>query len=431
MNKDLDIQHYTYEDLLLAFKTNKEDVCDLDKLRKKREKIKQTYPENIVDFYDKAFKIIETIYELFQQNTLLSLIDIDVIQPHVEKIKRIPSFEKMYPTEIIKYLDLTQQQKLQNPPPPPVCENNPIINVFPNVSAPGSLNSLKRITQMQNLNLNSCFRHNYYDSPSTDFDYLLPTEVKNVISMRLASIELPNSWYLFSQTRENNHFIIQTRLNNVVTSFPITVPDGNYDNDTLSTYLNNTYFYNSGTSTPLQYIEFKIPDFNLKTTFQTTGLPAGSTFSFSLLFQPTSSQHMMKTMGWILGFRLPNYLNQSTLQSEGLFDGNGDRYIYLSLTDYQYNTNSTNLVGFDQSSMDEDILAKVPLIQGKLSMVIEDNQCPLTKKRVYNGPVNLRKFHVTILDAFGDVVTLNDMDFSFTLELEILYESFQFRDVTA
>ena len=433
---DLDINHYTYEDLLLSFKVKKEDICDLDKLREKRDKVKEKYPnqENIVLFYEKAYKIIECIYELFQQNVVLSLTDLVVIQPHVEKIKRVPSFEKMIVTEVLKYLDLSQsQQKMYITSPPPLPPPSaPPISTFSNASAPGSLNSLKRITQLQNLNLNSSFRHNYYESVSTDFDYLLPTEIKNVISMRLASIELPNSWYLFSQKRGNNQFIVKTMLNNVLESYQIIIPDGNYDNDSLSQYLNTHYFTSASTTSSLQYIKISIPDNNLKTEFQVTGLPVGFSFSFSLYFyKPASPDNIMKTVGWIMGFRFPMYMNiETTIQSEGLYDGNGDRYIYLSVTDYQYNTNSTNVVGFDGSSMDEDILAKVQLIQGKLSMAMEDNNHPLTKRRVYNGPVNLRKFHISILDAFGDVVELNDMDFSFTLELEILYESFQFRDVS-
>ena len=106
-------------------------------------------------------------------------------------------------------------------------------------------------------------------------------------------------------------------------------------------------------------------------------------------------------------------------------------YIYFCLNDYQYNNNITNIVGFDKSLMVDDILAKVPMVNGKLSLIIDDNNNPLTKTRKYNGPVNIRKFHIKILDKFGTIIDLNYMDFSFTLELEILYENFNFKDVFA
>lgn len=140
----------------------------------------------------------------------------------------------------------------------------------------------------------------------------------------------------------------------------------------------------------------------------------------------------MNTAGWIFGFRMPTYLHiYDTLTSESLFDGCGDRYIYFSLTDYQYNNNNSNIVCFDKSLIESDILAKIPLTNGKLSVIIDDNKNPLTKTRIYNGPVNINKLHIKILDKFGTVIDLNKMDYSLTFELEILYESFNFKNVIA
>jgi hypothetical protein len=106
-----------------------------------------------------------------------------------------------------------------------------------------------------------------------------------------------------------------------------------------------------------------------------------------------------------------------------LFDAIGDRYIFLSVEDYQYNTNITNMVGIDRNFIDKSILAKVPMNDEKLALIIHDTN-PLCKVRQYNGPVTLKKFHIKILDKFGNVIDLNNMDFSFTLELELLYENF-------
>jgi len=417
MNKDLDIHHYSYEDICGLFKITDIHDIRLDKMREKCNKIKEIYPGTISSFYEKAYKIIECVH---QQN---DTINIDIF---MDNIKKIPHFETKHASFLIQ--NIKDVQKKEYPIPIPV-PTPPIVYTAPQSAAPGSLNSLKRMTQMRNLNLNSCFRHNYYDSCSTDYDYILPSEIKNVISLRLASLELPNSWYLFSRSQKNHSFIIRVQKGNKETEHIIEIPDGNYDNESLTEYINTNYLYESGSTNGLQYIKMNIPDSSMKTTFE---IVSGVIDSFSLHFLRTNSgENMMKTVGWILGFRLPNYEKiQECIESEGLFDGNGDRYLYVSLNDYQYNTNSTNIVGFDKSYMDEDILAKVHLVNGKLSMVMEDNQCPLTKRRIYNGPVNLRKIHVKILDAFGCIIDLNHMDFSMTLELEILYESFQFRDVT-
>ena len=117
--------------------------------------------------------------------------------------------------------------------------------------------------------------------------------------------------------------------------------------------------------------------------------------------------------------------------SEGLFDGGGDSYIYVAVNDYQYNTNSLNIIGFDGSIMEKNIIAKISMYNGKLSLIVEDNNNPLIKKRRYNGPVNLRQLHIQLLDKFGEILDLNNMDWSLTLELELLYEGFNFKNINS
>ena len=247
--------------------------------------------------------------------------------------------------------------------------------------------------------------------------------------MRLVSIEIPNAWYLFSNISKNNFFKIEIIKNNTKNLYEIFVPDGNYDYETLQSYLNKTYFYESETESDLKFIKFYIDQYNFKSYFQIID-EVESQFSFSIIFLENINQNMMNTFGWTLGFRLSNYLNIiDKLESEGLYDGGGDRYIYVSINDYQYNSNNLNIVGFDKSILNEDVIAKIPMVNGKLSLIIDDNNNPLTKTRRYNGPVNISRLHIKILDKFGNIINLNNMDYSFTLEMEILYESFNFNNV--
>jgi hypothetical protein len=251
--------------------------------------------------------------------------------------------------------------------------------------------------------------------------------------MRLASIEIPNAWYLFSSSQKNNFFEIELTVNGEKINYLITIPDGNYNANTLSIYLNDTYFYNSKTLSALKYINFSIDPYALKSCFEilkqyTNGL----NIQFTLKFIENINQNSMNTMGWILGFRLGSYLNiEDYVYSEGLFDAGYDRYIYVCVNDFQYNNNNSHVVCFDQSILNEDVIAKIPMINGKLSLVADENNLVLTKVRKYNGPINLSRLQIKILDKFGNLVDLNHMDFSFTLELEILYESFNFKNVTS
>ena len=75
--------------------------------------------------------------------------------------------------------------------------------------------------------------------------------------------------------------------------------------------------------------------------------------------------------------------------------------------------------------MDDNILAKIPLINGKFSLIFNENVYnSLIKIRKYNAPVNINKIEIKLLDKFGNmVINLNNMDWSFSIEFEILYQN--------
>jgi len=443
---DLNIHNYNFKELLSLFKINENhrDASNKDKMNSVVSVIASNYPE-LYPFYLKSQKIVSTLYQIIDEN----LINTKEIDEYANKIKQTENFENLKEREIIDKIVTTSMKtynknvndySLLNEPSMNIHRLNPglnnknntnlINNTFPNIVAPGELNPVKRITQNQNLNLNSCFRNNYYQSNPCDFLYTIPVEIKNVLSMRLVSIELPNAWYLFSHAQKNNVFQIEIKADGNVQTFSIVIPDGNYDIDSIQCYLNTTYFYESSMDTYLKYIKFYIDAYNLKTRFEILDNTFDD-FRFSLKFVETINQNIMNTCGWILGFRLANYLDiTNRIQSEGLFDAGGDRYIYVCINDYQYNNNTLNTVCFDKSTLNEEVIAKIPMVNGKLALIVNDDNSPLAKVRRYTGPVNISKLQIKILDKFGTVIDLNNMDFSLTLELEILYESFNFKNVS-
>ena len=447
-NFELDINNYTYDDLLNLFKIDTSDSSskNKEKIEKTVNQIKGTYP-SLAPFYTKSQKIIFTIYKYLEnKKDTDTYLDIDDILHEIKQTKEFEQYSenslldkiiektmRVYNKNINDYSYLNEPNLNVHKFDPSLNNKNNtniITNTFPNAVAPGHLNPVKRITQNQNLNLNSCFRHNYYQSNTCDFLYLLPVEIKNVLSIRIVSLELPNAWYLFSHIQKNNTFTIEVKVDKVKHIYKIVIPDGNYDVDSLQCFLNSTYFYESNLDGYLKYIKFSIDPYNLKTRFDILDNEF-DIFTFSLIFVNSISQNIMNTCGWILGFRLANYFDiTEKIQSEGLFDGGGDRYIYVALNDYQYNNNSLNTVCFDKSILNEDIIAKIPMINGKLSLIVSDDNNPLAKIRRYTGPVNISKLHIKILDKFGAVIDLNNMDYSITFELEILYESFNFKNVT-
>lgn len=444
---DLNIENYTYDELLNLFKIDKDykNPQNNEKMNSVLSVIKKSIP-NLYPFYFKSHKIISTIYKILENHSLPKNESIDNT---IKQIVMTENFENYEETDLIDrivkkgvetYNKNTHNYSLLNDPNYNVHKYTPglnnknntnlISNTFPNAVAPGELNPIKRLTLNQNLNLNSCFRHNYFQSNPCDFLYMIPSEIKNVLSIRLVSIEIPNAWYLFSHMQKNNIFQIEIKVDKTKHLYDIVIPDGNYDVDNLQDFLNKTYFYESTLDTYLKYIRFSIDSYNLRSRFEVIDNELDH-FQFTLKFVDNINQNRMNTCGWILGFRLANYLAiTDKIQSEGLFDAGGDRYIYVAINDYQYNNNSLNTVCFDKSILNEDVIAKIPMINGKLSLVVSDDNNPLAKIRRYTGPVNISKLHIKILDKFGNVIDLNNMDFSLTFEMEILYESFNFKNVS-
>jgi len=488
---DLNINNYNFNELLNLFKIH--DIGSDDKkyykykMDEKLAGIKEKYSKEIYNFFYKSKMIILSIFNLLHNNIIknndneiegyvnylknMKNLDIyidkeddlysKIVNDNQYKIKIIDSDENTVTNSIFNLNLNTPYKNTNSGRIDPSLNNknntNLIVNSQINEISPGDLNSVKRITQLFNLNLNSCFRNNYYQSNPCDFLYMIPSEIKNVTAMRLVSIEIPNSWYLLSNLKKNNVFEIVFNIpanfnNNTPTTcgYVIEIPEGNYDTETLQDFLNSTYFYEAPSSseykkTYLKYIKFSINKYNLKSTFELVNLPSSSSSSnddddicneadrlrFTLKFSQGINQNIMNTFGWIIGFRSGNYINiDEIITSEGLFDAGGDRYIYVCINDFQYNNNPLNMVCFDKSVFNEDVIAKIPMVNGKLSLIINDNNNALAKVRRYNGPVNLSRLQIKIVDHFGTTIDLNNMDFSMTLELQLLYENFNFKNVT-
>ena len=151
--------------------------------------------------------------------------------------------------------------------------------------------------------------------------------------------------------------------------------------------------------------------------------------NISLIFSDEYNDNPLSTFGWLCGFRMTNYLNiVNNITSEGIFDNGSENYIYVIINDYQYNTNHMNIVGFDKSVLNENVIAKVLFKNANTSFVLNDNN-PLSQVREYNGPVNISKLHIKLIDKFGNIINLNNMDIALTIQFEILYESYNFSNL--
>jgi hypothetical protein len=310
--------------------------------------------------------------------------------------------------------------------------STPFGQSFPSEFYPGIINPLKKRVLKQHLNIDTRFRDNYYTTQSTNFHVDLPIKFSSVMTMQLTTFEMPTAYYAISSQLGNNFFTITIGSESEV----ITIRDGNYTSDALVMYLNN---YVSGTG-PLAGTVFS--DILFTANIDGSGSGSGqmninlnssvvsdaTIFNFTVNFQadkygnPDYSTPLPLKFGWIMGFREGIYTNNSSYVSEGLLDVTGPRYIFLVIDDFNNNVNNSFYSAFNSSILNKNVLARISLQGGTFNILLQNNLSVITNARQYFGPVDIQKLHIKLLDEYGRILDLNNMNYSFCLMFQTVYD---------
>ena len=86
----------------------------------------------------------------------------------------------------------------------------------------------------QIINIDSRFRDKEVYRNSGKFSYYPRYRIKNVSYVRLSSIELPNMYYTFSQSKDNLEFTIQDASSVMHT---VAISEGSYTSDLLLNHI--------------------------------------------------------------------------------------------------------------------------------------------------------------------------------------------------
>jgi hypothetical protein len=331
-----------------------------------------------------------------------------------------------------KMTDLTKVSTLgghdvQERPP------EPYLTSFPTDYVKGVINPLKRRVNTRYLNIDTRFRENYFTCQSTNYHLDLPLKISGVMSLQLSAIELPTTFFNISKQLGNNFFTIEVdNYGSPATSYStvITLQDGNYAPSSLIDYLNSIV---GMMLPPFNQLIFTLNILNTMisgTGQMVVGISSASTsvFNFTLNFQADKNGNndnntpLPLKLGWTFGFRSGKYINNSTYISEGVMDLTGPRYIYLVVDDFNNNVNNAFYGAFNSSILNKNILARISLQSKFFDIFIENNLNVITTPRHYYGPVDIQKLHLQLLDEYGRVLDINNMDYSFCLILHTVYD---------
>lgn len=320
---------------------------------------------------------------------------------------------------------------------------------------PGYINPINVRTITQAISIDSRFRPNYYASKSTNFNVVLPSIQKNVISMRVTSIEIPITYYAVSKSSGNSTCLI-IDLSNNGRGWVLSLPDGNYEQiwaknsnaADIETGMNNAIINASpvtinsiGATTPnlsgvhltAADLVFNIDHISGRSVF--TDLSGGvlGTKGFILRFNVDNNGNLnldaniQMRLGWQLGFRAAEYTALTKCVSEGICLVVGPRYGFISIDDHQKNSGPTHLVNYANSVLQDNIITRINLAELQADFgVYQSSSDPglstqLNRTREYFGPVDIQRLHIALYDEFGRVIDLNNMDWSLTLAFEMLY----------
>jgi hypothetical protein len=434
MNFDLNINNYNKKELEDIFELP--PVYNKDLLDEKEFTMKKNMIMNISIPEERKSQIFSFIENA--KNVILSSLH-DTFKHDIEVLEDVYNAEfKLKPVKVFESGGYHVVQE-QNP--------HHYANAYVNNFVKGTINPIKQTTIRNTLNIDTRFRDNYYGSSSTNFQLDLPIKLSSILTMEMTAFEIPNSFMNISKQMGNNFFTIIVNAGEIMEVGTVTIPTGNYVFADLIQYINNYISIVFKDKKYLKYIYFTNNITNISTSeslllgFSGSGQTIvginssylsdnkhAKLFDFSLRFDLSVDENNDDTplplkFGWMLGFRNGVYENNVAYVSEGLINLDGPRYVFLVVDDYNNNVNNGFYSAFTDSMLNKNILSRISLQSGSFQTTSSQNNLSIISyPRQYFGPVDIQKINVQLLDEYGRVLNLNNMDFSFCLSFQTVYD---------
>ena len=403
LNIDLNVDNYTLNDMKLFIRLSNQEEYDYYQLKECVDKKIQAISQLNLSLEEKS-KIVNFIKRIhFSLKDKLNIKGNNNLAGIIDESYSITDLQQ----DITKLSSVVQER-----------QEKELESIYISPINQGVVNDLKRNIITSQLSIDTKFRKNYFSSKSSNYTINLATPLKNVISMKMSSMEIANIQHVISETLGTNGFKI-TKIPSSGPSVTATVkiPSGNYNTTSLESSL-------VGVDTDENKLAYVDSTISIDSNTMRATISASSGNKLELDFQNLVHQNAppMKTLGWVLGFRKKHYKGQKSYTGEGTIDLAGCKYIFLCINDFKNTTQDVCTILYENSFLRKHILARIPMREGKGAVLFDDPSDKITKKRHYFGPVNIDKLHIQLIDEYGMEIDMNYNDFSFALEFDILYE---------
>ena len=248
-----------------------------------------------------------------------------------------------------------------------------------------------------NLSIDTRFA-DQYNSGTADFTVRLPDTYRNIVRIRLASVEIPLVERIFSVTKKNITF--------TVGGTPLSIPPGNYTAVALAAAVQYALQSIPVTSAATCLYDpvanrYTINVFSpIAIVLQDPSVPTGTRFG---------------GLGYYMGFRTP-VLSGSPFYISTMPPQLAPTPYYLMQLSYPDLVQTTVHLTGSQSSV--PALAKIVLRQGVYGIQFDDGANLVRKEIVTSGQARpVTQFRVALLNPYGAVIDLGDADWSMTFEL--------------
>ena len=261
------------------------------------------------------------------------------------------------------------------------------------------------------LHVDSRFRESPFQSTAGDF-YLRPlAPLKNVLRVRVVSVEMPYTYPFFTEGRRNVRIDVFDKTVSPEIISSVMLPTGNYTPAELAEELTTrladagagwlSVLYDPATNR-FTFVSLK-PAWAIDTTADSWDRP----FDYGLGYYLGLPRAVIDISG-SFGYTAP-----------GCAVVSGDNYLFLKMNDFDcihqpvsYVTPTTPL-----SNHEFTALAKVRLRADRNAVAFDDYAGQVLKEVVFFSPRDIPRLHVQVLDAYGGIVDMCTAEFSVALEI--------------